>query len=91
MEGDTDQCYATANSNDKKKPATKYQMAIISGLFTPEIDIRQMVGRIVWIPSTKEEGTIAGPFGKAGKCKVAFEKGISEQTVGAKAELLKNT
>ena len=82
---------ATANSNDKKKPATKYPMAIISGLFTPEIDIRQMVGRIVWIPSTKEEGTIAGPFGKAGKCKVAFEKGISEQTVGAKAELLKNT
>ena len=81
-----------ANGNEKKKPATKYPIAIISGLFTPDIDIRLMVGRTIWIPSTKEEGTIAGPFGKAGKCKVSFaEKGISENAVGAKAELLRST
>ena len=41
----------------------------------------------VRIPDTKEEGKIAGPFGKAGKCKVSFESGISAP-VGAKAELL---
>lgn len=79
------------NDADKtKKVATKYPTAIISGLFTPDVDIRQMVGRIIWIPSTKEEGTISAPFGKAGKCKVSFaDKGVSEHAVGAKAELLR--
>jgi hypothetical protein len=33
-----------------------------------------MVGRTVYIPSTKEYGIITGPFGKAGKCKVDFIK-----------------
>jgi selenocysteine-specific elongation factor len=64
-----------------------YPMAIVAGLFTPEVDIRPMVGRKIWVPSTQAEGIIAGPFGKAGKCKVTFEKGISEAAVGAKAEL----
>jgi len=79
-----------SNGDKTKKIATKYPTAIISGLFTPDVDIRQMVGRTIWIPSTKNEGTISGPFGKAGKCKVSFaDKGISEHTVGAKAELLR--
>ena len=65
----------------------KYNMAIIAGFFTPEINIREKVGRKVVIPSTNEEGVIAGTFGKAGKCKVTFEQGISESAVGAKAEL----
>jgi hypothetical protein len=69
---------------DKDK---KFPMAIVAGLFTPEVDIRPMAGRKVWIPSTREEGMIAGPFGKAGKCKVSFEGGISESAVGSKAEL----
>jgi selenocysteine-specific elongation factor len=64
----------------------KHSTAIIAGFFTPEINIREKVGRKVFIPSTNEEGTIEGPFGKAGKCKVAFEDGISAP-VGAKAEL----
>jgi selenocysteine-specific elongation factor len=64
----------------------KHNMAIIAGFFTPEINIRDKVGRRVVIPSTHEEGRIAGPFGKAGKCKVTFEGGISA-AVGAKAEL----
>ena len=65
----------------------KHTMAIIAGLFTPEINIREeKVGRKVIIPSTNEHGTIVGPFGKAGKCKVSFENGISAE-VGAKAEL----
>jgi selenocysteine-specific elongation factor len=65
----------------------KHNMAIITGLFTPEVNIREKVGRRVVIPSTNEEGFIAGAFGKAGKCKVTFDEGISEAAVGAKAEL----
>jgi len=64
----------------------KHNLAIITGFFTPEINIREKVGSKVVIPSTKEEGKITGPFGKAGKCKVSFETGISA-SVGAKAEL----
>mmetsp|Transcript_103813 Transcript_103813/g.211862 ORF Transcript_103813/g.211862 Transcript_103813/m.211862 type:complete len:810 (+) Transcript_103813:677-3106(+) len=92
---------SNGGTNDKKKKSIKYPTAIISGLFTPDVDIRQMVGRKIWIPSTKEEGTITGPFGKAGKCKVSFvgnpssssssahTKGISDHAVGARAELLR--
>jgi selenocysteine-specific elongation factor len=64
----------------------KHNVAIIAGFFTPEVNVRERIGRTVFIPSTKEEGTIAGAFGKAGKCKVAFENGISAEA-GAKAEL----
>ena len=61
--------------------------AIIVGFFTPEINVREKIGRKVYIPSTKEEGAISASFGKAGKCKVTFENGISAE-VGAKAELI---
>jgi hypothetical protein len=44
------------------------------------------LGVKVLVPSTKEEGSIVGPFGKAGKCKVSFEQGISVEA-GTKAEL----
>jgi len=64
----------------------KHNLAIVDGFFTPEIDIREKKGMKVVIVSTKEEGTVLGPFGKAGKCKVSFESGISAQ-IGAKAEL----
>ena len=64
----------------------KHNMAIISGFFTPEVNIREHAGAKVVIPSTKEEGKIVGPFGKAGKCKVSFEQGISAEA-GTKAEL----
>merc|ERR1712238_196124 len=60
----------TTTTTTKK---TKYPTAIVSGLFTPDIDIRgTMVGRTIYIPQTKEYGIIVGPFGKAGKCKVNF-------------------
>ncbi len=74
-------------SDDSNSKTKKFPMAIVAGLFTPEVDIRPMVGRKVWIPSTQEEGKIAGAFGKAGKCKVTFEAGVSEGATGAKAEL----
>lgn len=64
----------------------KSSMAIVSGLFSQEVNIKEKAGWKVLIPSTKEEGNIAGPFGKAGKCKVLFPNGVSA-TVGAKAEL----
>jgi selenocysteine-specific elongation factor len=65
----------------------KNNMAIVSGFFAPEVDVRQMVGWKVLIPITNEAGAIAGPFGKAGKCKVTFDNGISAD-VGAKAKLV---
>jgi len=65
----------------------KFPQAIVAGFFRPEDDIRERVGQIVRIPSTGEQGTIAGAFGKAGKCKVAFEEGVSAEA-GAKAELM---
>ena len=64
----------------------KHSMAIIGGFFTPEVNIRDFAGAKVVIPSTCEEGRIVGPFGKAGKCKVSFEHGISA-LAGTKAEL----
>jgi selenocysteine-specific elongation factor len=64
----------------------KHNAAIISGFFAPEINVNEYVGCKVWISTTEEEGSIVGPFGKAGKCKVAFEKGISVDA-GTKAEL----
>ncbi|GAX16209.1 hypothetical protein FisN_3Hh309 [Fistulifera solaris] len=64
----------------------KHSMAIVSGFFAPEINIKEKVGTKVFIPSTQEEGSIVGAFGKAGKCKVAFEQGISAKE-GDKAEL----
>jgi selenocysteine-specific elongation factor len=64
----------------------KYPMAIIAGFFTPEINIKEKVGMKVLIPSTREEGTVSGAFGKAGKCKVTFEGGVSA-AAGVKAEL----
>ena len=70
--------------NDKKtkttKNVTKYPTAIVSGLFAPEVDIRgEMIGRLVGIPKTKEYGTIIGPFGKAGKCKVSFVEEVRKK------------
>ena len=64
----------------------KHNMAIIGGFFAPEVNIKDSAGRQVRITSTGEEGKIIGPFGKAGKCKVSFEKGVSAE-VGARAEL----
>lgn len=65
----------------------KHGMAIIAGFFSQEINIREKVGMKVRIQETKEQGEVAGPFGKAGKCKVSFAAGVSAP-VGAKAELL---
>jgi selenocysteine-specific elongation factor len=67
-------------------PNGKFPIAIISGLFKPEINIRERCGALVSIPSTGEEGTIIGAFGKAGKCKVAFLNGVSASP-GTKATM----
>lgn len=64
----------------------KHNVAIIGGFFSPEVNIRDYVGAKVVIPGTGDEGKIVGPFGKAGKCKVSFEIGISAEA-GTKAEL----
>jgi selenocysteine-specific translation elongation factor len=65
----------------------KYTIAILSGFFAPEINIKEKaVGMKVIISNTNEEGTIIGSFGKAGKCKVLFPAGITAN-VNDKAEL----
>merc|ERR1711865_1076338 len=66
---------------------TKYPTAIVSGLFTPDIDIRgTMVGRTIYIPQTKEYGIILGPFRKAGKCKVNFIRTVTTTTTDTSSE-----
>lgn len=64
----------------------KWSSAIISGFFAPEVNIKELAGTTVVIPGTSEHGSIVGPFGKAGKCKVTFDEGISAN-IGEKAEL----
>ena len=68
-------------------PDGQHTVAIVSGFFAPEVNIRDHVGAKVLVRSTNESGTVVGPFGKAGKCKVSFESGISAE-IGAKAELI---
>jgi hypothetical protein len=63
----------------------KYPTAIVSGFFSPEVNIREKVGFKVICGD--EKGVITGPFGKAGKCKVSFEDGISAP-IGSKCQLL---
>lgn len=48
-------------------------IAIVSGLFSQEEDIRAYVrlGMVVRSPNGAQ-GTLRGPFGKTGKCKIAF-------------------
>ena len=65
----------------------KHTIAIVSGLFSMEDDIRQHKGRSVLSVSTKEEGTVDGSFGKMGKCKVVFKEGISAD-IGSKVKML---
>jgi len=65
----------------------KFNVAIISGLFTPEMNVREKLGVKVVISDTKQEGSIIGSFGKAGKCKVAFPDGLSEDAVGSKVQM----
>jgi small GTP-binding protein domain len=72
-------------SNTKGEPMENglYQVVIVEGFFTPEIDIRQKVGMKVQLKGKSVEGSIVGSFGKAGKCKVEFPGGISKEMVGS--------
>jgi selenocysteine-specific elongation factor len=65
----------------------RHTIAIVSGLFSMEDDIRQHKGRSVLSVSTKEEGIVDGSFGKMGKCKVFFKEGISAD-IGSKVKIL---
>lgn len=64
----------------------KHSVAVVSGFFTPAINIKEFAGTKVKVG--EDVGSIVGAFGKAGKCKVSFPTGISPDTVGSKAELL---
>ena len=64
-----------------------YAIVIVSGLFTPEINIRNHVGTKVHVGN--EEGSIVGPFGKAGKCKVSFEPNGIQVPIGTKVKMEK--
>ncbi len=69
-----------------------YNMVIVEGFFTPEINIREKVGMKVRIVGSSDNmGSISGSFGKAGKCKVSFPDGISEGLLGKKVELIESS
>lgn len=76
-------------SNTKGEPMANglYEVVIVEGFFTPEIDIRQKVGMKVQLKGTNIEGSIVGSFGKAGKCKVKLSGGISNEMVGSEVIL----
>lgn len=56
-------------------------VAIVSGLFSQEEDIRALakLGMVVKT-SSNGQGVVRGPFGKLGKCKVEFSHGVSVET-----------
>jgi hypothetical protein len=64
----------------------KHSVAIVSGFFAPEVNIKESAGAKVYVPATKDVGAVVGPFGKAGKCKVSFANGTAAE-IGTKAEL----
>lgn len=72
-------------SNTKGEPMANglYEVVIVEGFFTPEIDIREKVGMRVELKGSQNEGSIIGSFGKAGKCKVAFPEGIAKESIGS--------
>lgn len=53
-------------------------IAIVSGLFSQEEDIRALakLGMVVKT-SSDAQGVVRGPFGKLGKCKIEFSHGVS--------------
>ena len=64
----------------------KHTIAIVSGFFSMEDDISKHKGRKVVSVTTAEEGLVDGSFGKAGKCKVVFDNGISGD-VGSRVQM----
>jgi len=69
-------------------PNGKHTVAIVSGLFSMEDDIRQHKGRkVTSVAKPEEEGVVDGSFGKMGKCKVLFENGISAEAVGSRVKM----
>ena len=78
-----------ASMKGEAKDNGHYTIVIVEGFFTPEINVREKVGLKVRVVNSDYEGTIMGPFGKAGKCKVSFEDGIPSM-VGGKVELVED-
>ncbi len=76
-------------SNTKGDPMENglYEVVIVEGFFTPEVNIRAKIGSVVKIVGADDEGAISGSFGKAGKCKVTFPSGVSKAMINAKVEL----
>jgi len=67
-------------------------VAIVSGFFTPDVNVREKIGWKVVILDHDQEGVITGSFGKAGKCKVSFSpNGVTENSVGKKVALFPPT
>mmetsp|Transcript_26627 Transcript_26627/g.53054 ORF Transcript_26627/g.53054 Transcript_26627/m.53054 type:complete len:205 (+) Transcript_26627:369-983(+) len=63
-----------------------HAVAIVAGFFSVEENIRNWIGRDVLVLATSEKGSIVGPFGKAGKCKISFEAGV-HAPVGSKVRM----
>ena len=52
---------------------------LVKDLFKKETNISLFIGKSVMIPITGNEGKIEGSFGKSGKVKVHFSKGVAYQ------------
>ncbi len=69
------------------------QLAIVSGAFSMEEDIRSHAGAPVCIVSEGERGgvgAVIGPFAKLGKCKVRLEEKYDVALLGAKVTITIN-
>lgn len=65
-------------------------IVVVAGFFSPEINIREKLGWNVQIVGTDEVGSIIAPFGKAGKCKVFFQDGLTASE-GSKVRLVEES
>lgn len=65
--------------------AERLIIVIVNGLFRMDENIRTYIGRMVRSPAN-QLGEIRGPFGRMGKCKVAFPKDFSG-SIGTQVEM----
>ena len=66
--------------------AEAFTMAIVTGAFRMEEDIKKYAGAEVAGPQG-QRGELKGPFAKLGKCKVSFPQGLPAEAQGATVQI----
>jgi selenocysteine-specific elongation factor len=62
-------------------------IAIVSGAFKKEENVKSYIGSIAWSESSSE-GRLVGPYAKLGKCKISFSIPASHFTAGERVDVL---